>query len=110
VTPGATDPIDDAIAAVRRGGRVVLAGLKGRKPMNMVSDVIVNKGITMIGAYSVDARGYAEAIKIIESGAFPLERLHTHTFGLEDVGKAIEILGGEVPGEDGVHLSIDPWM
>ena len=110
VTPGATDPIDDAIAAVRRGGRVVLAGLKGRKPMSMVSDVIVNKGITMIGAYSVDARGYAEAIKIIESGSFPLERLHTHTFGLEDVGKAIEILGGEVPGEDGVHLSIDPWM
>ena len=35
---------------------------------------------------------------------------HVHTFGLEDVGKAIEILGGEVPGEDGVHLSINPWM
>jgi threonine dehydrogenase-like Zn-dependent dehydrogenase len=108
VTPGATDPIDDAIASVRRGGRVVLAGLKGRKPMEMVSDVIVNKGITMIGAYSVDSRGYTEAIKIIESGRFPLERLHTHTFGLEDYGHAVEVLGNEVPGEDGVHISIDP--
>jgi threonine dehydrogenase-like Zn-dependent dehydrogenase len=94
---------------VRRGGRVVLAGLKGRKPMDMVSDVLVNKGITMIGAYSVDARGYAEAIRIIESGRFPLERLHTHTFGLEDYGRAVEVLGNEVPGEDGVHISIDPW-
>lgn len=108
VTPGATSPIDDAIAAVRRGGRVVLAGLKGRKPMNMVSDVIVNKGLTMIGAYSVDARGYVEAIKIIESGRFPLEKMHTHTFGLEEVGHAIEVLGGEVKGEDGIHISIDP--
>jgi threonine dehydrogenase-like Zn-dependent dehydrogenase len=108
VTPGATDPIDDAIQAVRRGGRVVLAGLKGRKSMDMVSDVLVNKGITMIGAYSVDARGYAEAIRIIESGRFPLERLHTHTFGLEDYGHAVEVLGNEVPGEDGVHISIDP--
>ncbi len=108
VTPGATEPINDAIASVRRGGRVVLAGLKGRKPMDMVSDVLVNKGITMIGAYSVDARGYSEAIKIIESGRFPLERLHTHTFGLEDYGRAVEVLGNEVPGEDGVHISIDP--
>jgi threonine dehydrogenase-like Zn-dependent dehydrogenase len=108
VTPGATDPIDDAIQSVRRGGRVVLAGLKGRKSMDMVSDVLVNKGITMIGAYSVDARGYAEAIRIIESGRFPLERLHTHTFGLEDYGHAVEVLGNEVPGEDGVHISIDP--
>jgi threonine dehydrogenase-like Zn-dependent dehydrogenase len=108
VTPLATGPVDDAIQSVRRGGRVVLAGLKGRKSMDFVSDVIVNKGITMIGAYSVDARGYAEAIRIIESGRFPLERLHTHTYGLEDYGRAVEVLGGEVPGEDGVHVSIDP--
>jgi threonine dehydrogenase-like Zn-dependent dehydrogenase len=108
VTPMALQPIEDAMTSVRRGGRVVLAGLKGRKPMNLVTDTIINKGISVIGAYSVDARGYAEAIKIIESGAFPLEKLHTHTFGLEDTGHAIEVLAGEVEGEDAVHVSIDP--
>lgn len=108
VTPMAFEPIEDAIAATRRGGRVVLAGLKGRRPMNLVTDTIINKGLTVIGAYSVDSRGYTEAIKIIESGVFPLEKLHTHTFGLEDTAKAIETLAGEYEGEDAVHVSIDP--
>jgi hypothetical protein len=34
--------------------------------------------------------------------------MHTHTFGLEDVPRAIETLAGEVPGEDAVHVAIMP--
>jgi hypothetical protein len=34
--------------------------------------------------------------------------MHTHTFGLEDVPRAIETLAGEVPGEDAVHVAIVP--
>jgi threonine dehydrogenase-like Zn-dependent dehydrogenase len=56
----------------------------------------------------VDSRGYAEAIRLIETGRFPLERMHTHTFGLDDVGRAIETLAGEVLGEDAVHVAIVP--
>ena len=52
----------------------------------------------MLGAFSVDSRGYAEAIRLIETGRFPLARMHTHTFGLADVSRAIETLAGEVPG------------
>ena len=108
--PDRPTALRQAIRACRNGGVVSVVGVYGGFVDAFPMGAIVNKGLTMIGAYSVDARGYAEAIKIIESGAFPLERLHTHTFGLEDVGRAIEILGGEVPGQDGVHLSIDPWM
>jgi threonine dehydrogenase-like Zn-dependent dehydrogenase len=42
----------------------------------------------------VDSRGYNEAIRLIETGRFPLERMHTHTFGLQDIGLAIETLAG----------------
>ena len=49
-----------------------------------------------------------DAIAIIESGRFPLEKMHTHTFGLADVAHAIETLAGEVEGETAVHVSIHP--
>jgi len=108
LTPMADQPIRDALEAVRWGGRVVLAGLKGRRPVELSTDVIINKALTVVGAFSVDSRGYSEAIRLIESGRFPLERMHTHTFGLDEVGLAIETLAGEVPGQDAVHVAIVP--
>jgi threonine dehydrogenase-like Zn-dependent dehydrogenase len=108
LTPMATRPVVDALHAVRHGGRVVLAGLKGRRPVELVTDLIINKAVTVVGAYGVDARAYVEAIRIIESGRFPLERLHTHTFELADTARAIETLAGEVPGEQAVHVAIVP--
>ena len=108
VTPIATQPVLDAIAAVRHGGRVVLAGLKGRRSMEFVSDSIISKGATVLGAFGVDARAYLQAIRIIESRRFPLENMHTHTFGLDDTARAIETLAGEVEGEQAVHVSIAP--
>ncbi len=108
LTPMAAQPVRDALNAVRWGGRVVLAGLKGGRPVELSTDLIINKALTVMGAFSVDSRAYAEAIRLIEAGRFPLERMHTHTFGLEDIGRAIETLAGEVPGEDAVHVAIVP--
>ena len=108
LTPMAAQPVRDALNAVRWGGRVVLAGLKGRQPLELSTDLIINRALTVVGAFSVDSRGYAEAIRLIEAGRFPLERMHTHTFGLDDIGRAIETLAGEVPGEDAVHVAIVP--
>src|SRR6266571_2615841 len=108
LTPMASQPVRDALNAVRWGGRVVLAGLKGGRPTELSTDLIINKSLTVMGAFSVDSRGYTEAIRLIEAGRFPLARMHTHTFGLEDVARAIETLAGEVPGEDAVHVAIVP--
>jgi len=108
LTPIATEPVSHAIEAIRHGGRVVLAGLKGGEAHPVNTDLIINKGATVIGAFSVDARGYADAIRIIESGRFPLEKLHTHSFGLADVAHAIETLAGEAGEETAVHVSIHP--
>jgi threonine dehydrogenase-like Zn-dependent dehydrogenase len=108
VTPMATQPVLDALECVRHGGRIVLAGLKGRKPMTLTTDAIIQKGATVVGAYGVDARAYLDAIRIIESGKLPLEKLHTHTFGLADAARAVETLAGEVEGEEAVHVTIAP--
>jgi threonine dehydrogenase-like Zn-dependent dehydrogenase len=109
VSPYATQPVVDALDVVRPGGRIVLAGLKGGRGVpNFETDKIVLKAVTIQGVMGVDASAYREAIKIIASRRFPLERLHTHTFGLEDAARAIEILAGRVSGENGIHISVAP--
>jgi threonine dehydrogenase-like Zn-dependent dehydrogenase len=108
LTPMAAGPVSDALQAVRRGGRVVLAGLKGNREIPLRTDVIINRALTVRGAFGVDAKGMDDAIALIESRRFPLEKMHTHTFGLDDTALAIETLGGEVPGEHAIHVSVHP--
>lgn len=108
LTPMATEPVTDALKAVRHGGRVVLAGLKGGRETSLSTDLIINRALTVRGAFGVDATAYAETIAIIESRRFPLEKMHTHTFGLEDTTLAMQTLGGEIPGEQAVHVSVHP--
>jgi threonine dehydrogenase-like Zn-dependent dehydrogenase len=110
LTPLAAEPVSDALLAVRRGGRVVLAGLKGNREIPLRTDVIINRALTIRGAFGVDAEGMADAIALIESRRFPLENMHTHTFGLDDTALAIETLGGEVPGESAIHVSVHPTL
>jgi threonine dehydrogenase-like Zn-dependent dehydrogenase len=47
---------------------------------------------------------------LIESGRVPLERMHTHDFALEDAERAIQLLGGEVPGEQSIHSCVLPGL
>ena len=108
LTPLAAGPVSDALLAARQGGRVVLAGLKGQREIPVRTDLIINRALTIRGAFGVDARGMADAIALIESRRFPLERMHTHTFGLDDAALAIQTLGGDVPGEHAIHVSVHP--
>ena len=110
LTPMATAPIQDAVDAVRWGGTIVLAGLKGGRKLELSTDQLVNKALTVKGAFSVDAAAYTDAIKLIESGKFPLEKMQTHKYGLDDVEHAIKLLAGEVPGEDGIHVAVMPGL
>jgi threonine dehydrogenase-like Zn-dependent dehydrogenase len=108
LTPMAQQPVRDAIEAVRWGGTVVLAGLKGRQEISVNTDMLINKALTVKGAFSVDAAAYTDAIKLIESGKFPLEKMQTHKYGLDDVEHAIKLLAGEIPGQDGIHVAVMP--
>jgi threonine dehydrogenase-like Zn-dependent dehydrogenase len=104
LTPIAEQPITDAIEAVRHSGRIVFAGLKGGKGIEIVTDRLINKGITIKGAYGVNAESYIEAIRIIESGRFPLEKMHSGKFELADTETAIRELGDG----DAIHVCVCP--
>jgi threonine dehydrogenase-like Zn-dependent dehydrogenase len=109
VSANAPEPVAEALHYVAPGGRIVLAGVKGFKPVpDFVSDLIVVKEARILGAFGVTSRAYASAIRLIESGRVPLERLHTHDFPLEEAELAIRTLAGEVAGEPSIHSCLRP--
>ncbi len=110
LTPMAGGPVTDAMLAAKRGGTVVLAGLKGHREIPLQTDLIINRALTVRGAFGVDSRGMTDAIALLESRRFPLEKMHTHSFGLADAGLAIQTLGGDVPGEHAIHVSVHPGL
>lgn len=109
VTARATAPVVDAVDMVRGGGTIVLAGLKGGRPVpGFVSDSVVLKDLTIRGARGVDGPAYARAIDIIASGRFPLDQLCTHRLPLEEAERALQILAGDVAGEQPVNVLLRP--
>ncbi len=109
VSSYATTPIAEALHYVATGGRIVLAGVKGFKPVpDFISDLIVVKEATVLGAFGVTTRAYDAAIRLIESGTVPLARMHTHDFALEEAELAIETLAGNAPGAASIHSCLLP--
>ncbi len=109
VTSYATDPVREALSYVRAGGTIVLAGVKGFKPIpDFVTDMIVMKEITIKGAIGVTASGYGKAIDLIESNTVQLEKMHTHNFSLEEAELAIKTLARQVPGDESIHSCLIP--
>lgn len=109
VTSYATQPVAEALSYCKTGGTIVLAGIKGFKPIpNFISDMIVVKEITLKGAIGVTSSGYKSAIHMIEAGKTPLHLMHTHDFALEDAELAIKTLARQVPGDESIHSCLIP--
>jgi len=109
VSAYAPEPVAEALYCATNGGRVVLAGVKGFKAVpEFVSDLIVVKELRIYGAFGVTMNAYESAIRLIESGKVPLEKMHTHDFPLEEAEKAIRMLGGEIAGESSIHSCLRP--
>jgi threonine dehydrogenase-like Zn-dependent dehydrogenase len=109
VSSYATAPVADALNYVSMGGTVVLAGVKGFKPIpNFISDKVVMKEISIRGAIGVTASGYTSAIRLLESRTTPIAKMHTHDFELRDAELAIRTLAREIPDDESIHSCLLP--
>ena len=109
VTAYATLAVTQAIAMARRGGRIVLAGTKGQRPVeDFMSDIVVFKEVTIMGALGVDWPAYEAAIRVIESGRYPLDKMHTHTLPLAEAERGLRLLAGNEPGEEAISIALVP--
>ncbi len=108
-TPYAPQSLNHAVAIAVRKGRVVVAGLKGQRPARELPvDDLIYKELTIRGVLSMPVDDTFRAIDLIESGRYPFEKMHTHSFPLEQAEDAIRALAGSIPGLNPIHIALVP--
>ncbi len=80
------------LSLVRQGGKVQLAGLKNLAPVEMITDLIVLKGLTVQGGSGSTPSSMREAVDILNSGEFPTGPLLGEVFGLDQIDQAMALL------------------
>jgi threonine dehydrogenase-like Zn-dependent dehydrogenase len=105
VTEGAPDALAQALDLAGDRGTIVVVGTAHRPASGFVPDKIMNKELTIKGVRGRYGRSIRAAIPIIESGRYPLEKLCTHSFSIEQTEQALQTLGRE--GDPGaIHISV----
>ena len=108
-TPYAPQSVTHAVAMAAHQGRIVVAGIKGRRAVpDLFSDDVVHKELTIRGVLGVDYDAFDQAVRLIEAGKYPLEKLHTHSFDVTEAERAIQTLTGAFPDEQAIHIAIVP--
>jgi threonine dehydrogenase-like Zn-dependent dehydrogenase len=101
---GSAEGLLSALSLVRPAGKCVVAGTSGR-PATVNFDAIVRKEIQILGglgqSWDVEA-----AVKIIESGRYPIEEMVTCTYPLAQAGQALRRFI-ERP-RDYIRIALDP--
>lgn len=98
-----------AIELVKKKGTVILPGLYGMdREVPLILDKIVYKEVRIQGVFSHDSQSVLPAIRLAETATYPLEKMVTHRFSLEEAEKAIQVAGGEMEGEDPIKVVIVP--
>lgn len=108
VTPHATQPVADALLAVRAGGTVVVAGLKHQAVRNFDIDRLHLRSVTLRGVSGVRSWSYQQALRVIASRAYPLHLVRTHRVALAHLAQGLRLLAGETAGEDVIHVTLVP--
>jgi threonine dehydrogenase-like Zn-dependent dehydrogenase len=106
-SPNVVKPVEECIASLRSEGTLVLTATKDQAVPRFVEQIIT-KALTVLGAYSVSEWAKRQAIRVLSNGAYDLSGLHTHTLSIDELDRAMRILGGEVPGEEALHITVTP--
>jgi threonine dehydrogenase-like Zn-dependent dehydrogenase len=69
---------------------------------------VILKELTLRGVAGQDLRAYEPALRLIESNKYPLEKMCTHTFSLEEAERAILTLAGRTSDEASISITIAP--
>ncbi len=93
---GATASAPLSLELVRPMGTVVIGSNTGKEEVPLVTGRIVSKEIRYQGVNTHDTPAVRTAIKLIESRRYPIEKMVTHHFSLEEAEKAVFAAAGQV--------------
>jgi len=100
---GVNAAVEDALAAVRPGGRVVLVGIPDDDRISFSASLARRKGLTVKLARRMKFT-YQRAIRMVERGQVDLRPLVTHRFPLEQAAEAFRVASRR----EGVKVIIQP--
>jgi L-iditol 2-dehydrogenase len=83
--------IPQALACVRRGGKVAVLGLAGAKESSISPDRLVLDEIDLLGIRS-SPNAYPAMIALMGSGAVDVNPIITHVYGIDEVDRAFQAL------------------
>jgi len=109
VSAGATEPILQGIEMVKKGGSIVVAGVKSHNAVNnFYTDKLLFNEISMLGVLSSDWTDTDKAIELLKNHWEELKVLCTHSYPIGEAEKAVKVLGREIEdGGDPVHIYLD---
>jgi threonine dehydrogenase-like Zn-dependent dehydrogenase len=93
----------------RREGTLLIQGELAAFP-DFPIKLLTEKAITIKSARGHSYRACELALQQLTSRRFPLERLSTHRFALDQVDHAIRSLAGDTDERDVIHISLMPWL
>jgi D-arabinose 1-dehydrogenase-like Zn-dependent alcohol dehydrogenase len=83
--------IEEAFDSVRVGGRLCVVGYT-HETISIVAGKIMFKELEVVGSLGCRPVDYVPLIRLVEQGKIELKRQVTHRFGLEDIGRAFEVM------------------
>lgn len=93
----------EAIASVRKGGRLLLFGMNSKAVAEVRQNDITRNEIEIAGSFIANDT-FPETVSLLESGRLDLRKLVTHRLGLKDIHAAIEAMrSGEA-----IKVLVDP--
>ena len=84
-----TSVLEQALSLVTQNGKVVVVAAF-EKALEIDHNVIVRKGIQLLGSWAWSPQEFAQSLEMITSGKVDRKPLITHEFSLEDASEAYE--------------------
>jgi len=106
---GSPEAIVQAIDLVRVQGTVVNCSVIGsdvRVPLP--TDKMALMEIRFQGVFTNDHKAMQAAIKLVESGKYPVDKIISHRFPLREAEKALKASGGEIPEIRPIRAALVP--
>jgi threonine dehydrogenase-like Zn-dependent dehydrogenase len=88
-TSGVPSAIQTALALVKVNGRVVTIGVSGGKETPIKFDSLVKKNVTIL-AGAGQAGNWVDALRIVNSRKYALEKVSNFTYRLEELKRALD--------------------
>jgi L-iditol 2-dehydrogenase len=100
---GVAAALDDALAAARPGGRVVLVGIPDDDRTSFTASIARRKGLTLALSRRMK-HTYPRAIRLVQTGQVDVESLITHRFPLEQTPAAFAV----AQSREGLKVIVEP--